>query len=185
MNEQTDWRRQALDVGYFQVRQWSVTISLTAMIVLGCYTMLLTWPLTQDGAKLELEGRCETGAEAARFNVIDRQIYGLVLHPCRDHQRNRDDDTRSGGEEPPPGEEGDLGQTPDNGALNPEEQKDGAATPSPDEAQAGAADGPDEAGQADAAGEADSESTEADTAEADTAEPNGDDDGQVSKGPAA
>ncbi len=66
--------------------QWTVAALLVGCIVIGCYTLLLTWPLTQNNAKVNFEGNCEN--RESQFHWYDRQIYGLVLEPCEVEETN-------------------------------------------------------------------------------------------------
>ncbi|MCP2679098.1 hypothetical protein NHF45_06105 [Maricaulaceae bacterium NA33B04] len=62
--------------------QWIVAAILLLCIFVGCYTLLLTWPLTQSNAHVDYEGRCDEASE--HLNWFDRQVYAMVLEPCRD-----------------------------------------------------------------------------------------------------
>jgi hypothetical protein len=117
------------------VQQWTVAVILGAIIFLGCYTLLLTWPLTQPGSKLEIAQRCEA---TTAFNGFTGQIYRLVTDPCQD-RANQTDDPKA---------------RPDPSAQA------GAAAPAPasDQADAGAP-GPDTAEDSAPAEAADAQST--------------------------
>jgi hypothetical protein len=63
------------------IQQWTVAFILGVIIALGCYTLLLTWPLTQPSSKLEIAQRCEA---TTAFNGYRGWIYLLVTDPCQD-----------------------------------------------------------------------------------------------------
>jgi hypothetical protein len=107
-----------------------VAVILGGIIFLGCYTLLLTWPLTQPGSKLEIAQRCEA---TTAYNGFTGQIYRLVTDPCQD----RSDQTENPKATPDPSAQaGEAAPAPapaqtDAGAQGEQAEQDPAETAQP------------------------------------------------------
>jgi len=132
------------------IQQWTVALILTGIIAMGCYTMLLTWPLTQPGSKLEIAHHC---AQTTAFNGYTGQIYRLVTDPCQDRSDRRDDEKPTSIPDP---QAGDAAPAPASGPDEANLDAGGAAQPTQAAApgaQDGAAASNLEAGPGETAGE--------------------------------